>query len=199
MQSQRERLEPMCLLDNQTAAVCAVLFKTKHEIFIHLGPSPLLTPWPLLEILSMLLSVSCLLAVLRGTLTVSGMVPSETNLSRQILNLNLKHCLKMWTRLSIFWRNFISTLSYTDLGIFILPSPSNQSPHTDQKMGLKNRAFTQTSRVSRGSSAFLKDTVAVQRWLLLRKCVTILFYSVAITLYNKAWAMNTFTACIILC
>ncbi len=44
MQSQRERLEHMCFLDIQTAAVCAVLFKTKHKLLIHLGSSPLLTP-----------------------------------------------------------------------------------------------------------------------------------------------------------
>lgn len=95
MQSQRERLGPMRLLDNQTAAVHVVLFKTKHKLFIHLVSSPSLTPWPLLEILLELPSVSCLLAVLRGTLTVSGKVPSETNLGRRILNLNLKYCFEM--------------------------------------------------------------------------------------------------------
>jgi len=44
----RERL--VCLLDNQTVAVCALLFKTIYNLFIHLSSSPSFTPRPLLEI-----------------------------------------------------------------------------------------------------------------------------------------------------
>jgi len=43
----------------------------------------------------------------------------------------------------------------------VYPSQTLLLSHTDRKMGLKHRAITHDSRVSKGSSAFLKDTKAV--------------------------------------